>query len=273
MNPVDYCRSFAGRDRPIRVSSLYWLTKCQGAMLLKDPEFGQRMPDEGSEAADTGTAAGRMVELYHLGKSIGECIRQTGAEAKGGYGHNNRPFDKADMERAGELFALYAGDPLNPVESVEAWSLEHEVRLELPPADSDPTREPVCLVGHIDQVRRDADGVYRVWDVKAGRGSGVQMIHEYAWQLSAYTLGLARSGRCDGPVEVGGIIRLAGYVARERTAVFFPAPWSLADCENMMDTIREAVGQIRAGRIPLYPSPACQYCPGGGAWNCHKMFP
>jgi hypothetical protein len=78
------------------------------------------------------------------------------------------------------------------------------------------------------------------------------MLDAYALQIAAYC-GMA-TNHLGQAVSPGGLIRTAGYLARDVPAaeppgVFFAILWTLPDCRNLLDGIRLLVAIIRRGEI------------------------
>lgn len=231
----------------IRASSLATLARCPGLHLV------QRESASGSgAAADTGSAVGRMIQLYHEGRTHGDAIAQAGRECA-------EKFPAARLEDAATRALRYMRDERNPPKI--AFHCELEVDLVLPGWEGEPD---VHLRGHLDQIREGQDGRLYVWDVKDGAPQGQDLVLGYAWQLSAYALGAtAKLGR---PVLPGGIIRTKGYdVARAAAdpsvcSVFFSAPWSLDQARAMLDNVVFMVHLIRKGLVVRTPGSHCSWC-------------
>lgn len=287
-------RDFATKDEPLRMSALTSLKSCPGSVVMAiDAE------DSGGKAADTGTAVGLMIELFHRGLSVADCVRQAAEGAEDGLnvaGEQRGCFPEADIDLAGKWFERYARDPRNPRNAVVKESLEVEVTLTLDPLPEDPTGKPIFLVGHIDQIRPDPDdGIWEVWDVKSGCHSGDEMVLEYAWQQAAYTLGAAQLFK--RPVRWGGIINVRGYEKqilvpnpkwthgsneprRKRKKptpgqenVFFRSPFSHDDLLSMMNEVRKRVAAIRRGAPALNIGDQCRWCAAGSFSNCATFLP
>ena len=240
---------------PVRISALTSLTKCPASMIL------QRAFDRGSgAAADTGSAVGRLVQLHHEGWIADDAIERARREAP-------TEFPLADLARAERLYLSYAADPRNPRDVVVKGTCEQEVRLVLPPDAHDPTGQPIHLVGHVDQIRHHPDGRLRVWDTKAGKlDDGLAMTRVYAWQLAAYAL--AATATLGRPVLPGGIIRLAGYEARDaepssgQASTHYETPWTLDECATMLASVSALIAMIRRGDVLMLPGSHCRWCPG-----------
>lgn len=244
-------------------------------------------------AAQTGTAAHKLIELLHRGYSPEDAASLCRVEAADLY-------PQADLAFASMLASGYWLDPRWDNDEVVPEWLELEVKLELPADAGDPTGEPIKLTGHVDQIRRGQDGQLRVWDVKTSRGEGGNLVHSHAWQLAAYAL--AASNTLGEQVLPGGIIRLRGYIdygdcptcsasrgqscatktgnpcfnphkKREVVApadpqVFHLAPWSLDQCSAMLETVSWLVAAMRRGEVPTMPGDWCRYCPASGPATC-----
>ena len=224
---------------------------------------------EATDKMDTGSAAGRFVELYHRGHDVNAAGAMVETEAAAN-------FQLADLGKALKLGKRYAADPRNAVSAVLTKSLEAKVRFSVPAATNDPTGQPIHIAGHLDQVRRDPDtGRLMVWDTKVSGFNGRDLVLKYAWQLAAYAVGASQLFAEE--VWAGGIIRLTGYATRDKYApgsepVFFYADWGRAACAAMLASMAHVVGDIRAGRIFTQPSGACFWCPIRPVDECEDVL-
>lgn len=229
----------------MRISSLPSLAACPGWWLLRkreDAGDGDRRP---KPAADTGSAAGRAIQLYHEGHPRREAIALAEQEAPA-------RFPAADLARMRRLADAYMRDPNNPPEI--ATDLEREVVLDLADADGAPLR----LVGHVDQVRNG-----KVYDIKAGQAhDGRAMLSVHALQLAAYAVA--------GGWEPGGILRLAGY--EDGGAIRFECPWDAATARALLEVTRRDVADLRAGRVLVRPGNFCSWCPASNVGACLARF-
>lgn len=252
-----------GRLSP-RSSALGGLAWCPGFWALRAAE-SLSMVRSSSRAADTGTAVGRAIELWHRG---GETV--DAAIAAVGQTVAEECAPQADWDTVREQLRLYTLDARNHG-VVLAHLQEHEVRAEVPADPDDPTGAPVVIVGHVDQIRRAPNGGLQVWDLKSGKPSGLEMTHLYAWQLAAYAVGCTETLGED--VLPGGIIRTRGYTARgaddpSRARVHYATPWSLDQCRDMLGVVAYRVGEIRRGLIATTPGAHCMFCSGEGPALC-----
>lgn len=262
---------------PLRISALNSLAQCPGFACLSTVD-----DSPGGAAANTGTAVGRMCELWHKGGEHAEAaaaaIRQTEAEVA--------DHPKADFDEAKVWFTGYANDPRNKG-VVPATSCEQTVYL---------TLGEFKFKGHLDQLRRNKAGALRVWDIKSGQGArlsacscgqldktamgGREMVGRYAWQIAGYAL--AATETLGETVLPGGIIRIRGYKWSNRckwdkddpaaAPVFFHMPWTLDVCHEMMASAHHILSTLAEGKVPMHPGTHCQWCPAGSPDVCGDMI-
>ncbi len=257
-----------------RISSLTSLTTCPGLYSMQDAQPHLRAP---GEAADTGTAVGRMVELWEHGRSTEDAIHAMSGEAQ-----ERCPLYNHD--KAAQMFRSYASDPRNQPDgeygNVIPESLEAEVTATLKYPF---IRDELSLIGHMDQCRALGDDVF-VWDVKTGGRyeSPASYVPKYVWQLAGYAVALHQTqpkwlrGR---QVYVGGIILLSQYPTTAKARVPFPRGvfqslgiHDIASCEMVLESAAWMVSYVRGGIVPIFPGAACAYCPGGSAPGCLQML-
>lgn len=232
-------------------------------------------PDNAGEAAQTGTMLHRIIERWHGGESIDDAVARTQQEVA-------TEFPLANGQDAERWARAYAEDPRNTDEAavqygrvLPEWQ-ERELTLELPPADDDPTGQPVVLVGHCDQIRVHPydENDLAVWDVKTSKDTTIKVLYDYAAQLSLYAL--AATAEMGRPVRPGGLITVKGYdrkVARTvDKPVFHEAAWTLQDCNAVADAVRSRVSQIRSGRLNPGPGLWCRWCPIGAPQHCFPLI-
>lgn len=247
--------NFGDASNPLRPSRLGNLWQC----LYRAVAEADGMESAGGKAADTGTAAHLAVAKFHGGASVEEALAAMNGAA--------RDFPLADLHDAEISFTHYAADPRNQTAKVVAAELK--IRLVIEPKFIE--GPPIVIEGTADQVR-DEGGTLRVWDLKTGKTSAVEMLHGYALQVAAYTLGVAAAfpGR---RVMPGGILRSYAYRTRGASlpspdGVFLESPFSFEDCDALLDGARLAVCMIREGLITVTPGAHCTYCPLGGIDLC-----
>lgn len=218
-----------------------------------------QMESDSSRAADTGSMAGRIIELAHrLGDAV-EATKQANLELAS--------YPLSDALAATRAAARY-------IEDTRTWDgtyglvlpelCEAEVRCEI---------DGIELVGHVDQIR-DSD-TWRVWDVKnTGRYEGTDALHAYAWQLAGYAV--AASETFGRTVLPGGIILLQGYFGQRKSkkpasecgGVWIQANWSLDQCREMLGHAVAQIKRVQAGDVACIPGPHCGFCPAGGPNVC-----
>lgn len=259
-----------------RISSLPKVAACPAFGVLRAASA-----DTAGAAAHSGSAVGRLIELWHRSgednADFDSLVAQVRTEVP-----NRWPLARMDDVLRWAL--SYCGDPRNSG-TVLVDSLEREVEYSLPAAGelypygsgTNPPK-PLLLRGHLDQVRRESDGVLRVWDVKSGRPDGIDMLYDYALQLAAYAVAATES--YGEPVLPGGIIRLRGYHKGRRSQwdgldeapAFFHAPWTLEQARGMLDTIAAHHALLARGVILRQPGSHCSYCPGESPALCGEKL-
>lgn len=260
--------------RRARGSSVVSLVKCAGLWLARvDDQQGS-----GGPAAQTGSAVGRLIQLFHEGWVPAEAwniVEREGAQ-----------WPDANMEDVLTMGSAYFLDPRNGPASeygtVEPGSCEKEVTLRVEADEIERTLglpgEPFEIVGHLDQLRRGRDGVLRVWDLKSGKPSGDEMLQEYHLQLAVYAL--AATATLGELVLPGGIIRLRAYQTKGPAAdrphapgVFWETRWTTEDCEAALDNVRHEIAMLRSGRVVTRAGLHCRYCPLNPHHDCRHRLP
>ncbi len=227
-----------------RISQLPTLRRCPGLALI------QMTYPNSSKAADTGSAAHKLIEYHHKGYSVPDSIAATTLLSY-------TDFPQADLTQAAKWAGKYLEDPRNRGGTVIADYLEIEVSA---------TLGGDTLTGHVDQIRREHGQLY-VWDVKTGREEGSDMVRTYALQIAAYAV--AATETLGEPVLPGGIIHLRDYTKRSPGGVFYHAGWSLDGCRRILERgASNVIARINSGDVRISPGPHCGYCPAGGPPNC-----
>jgi RecB family exonuclease len=221
-------------------------------------------PDASGVAAQTGSLTHVGIQAWHdHHQDLEEALRAMRTAAP--------KFPVAEPAEAQRNVLLYSKDPRNQAAKVVA--IEHPIALRIP----DPTGD-IVIKGTLDQIREDADGVWRVYDVKTGgnQKSADDMIYEAAMQLAAYVVGAAvEFGR---PVEPGAIIWTQGYRRRgidpatSPPGVFLPLAFSLTQAEALLDGVRHLVAAVRRGEPTFGPGSWCNFCPAGGLRSCLRLY-
>ncbi|MHA1813375.1 MAG: PD-(D/E)XK nuclease family protein [Candidatus Thorarchaeota archaeon] len=266
-------RKLGTKKYAIRASSIPQIFKCQWSWVM---DYLCDTNDLGGEAAQTGTAVGRGIELWHGGRSLKDVLRKLAVDSMTGAdgGASGHPFPEYDEAKTELLVTCYTNDPRN--KGIKIVGQELEVRLELPPHEWDETGEPILIVGHIDQIREYVNGIRRLWDVKAGKPGGMQALGLALMQQMAYLVGLQDTEFA--PVQPGGIIRMMDYVYRgkpkplDEATVFYRYDLTLDDASMLMDQVRLSVAAMRAGDISITPGMHCGYCDAGDIGGCMHAF-
>ena len=237
------------KDNPLRASGLYRILQCPGRVVFDDREAGS--------AAQTGSLVHLGVVEFHKTKSLEKALAAMKLNAG--------DFPLADFSEATLHLTPYTKDPRN-IEA-EIVLFEEEVTLRLN-QDLDDPYGPIFIRGHLDQLRRGADGKLYVWDIKTGKkNSGWEMLHIATLQLAAYTIGACEL--VNQPVYPGGIISTYGYRRRgtppaeeKPGGVFFTCPWSLSDASTLLQPLVRRVMEVRKGEVHLIPGEHCSGCIG-----------
>lgn len=229
----------ATREYPIHASSLDCLIRCPWFFLGR--EF-MLYDDQVGEPADTGTAVGRAIELWHAGKELKAALEQTKVEAF----EPPRPFPQAKFEDVERMFTAYVKDPRNANEHVLSCEMRYTGEIV----------KGIFVTGRYDQIRRTG-GERRVWDLKAGHWATP---HSYACQLLAYSI----LTDC----AIGGIIKLRDYIGKGQGAVFRPLEISKENLRPLLLSLKAEIERLRAGEVLVRPSEQCSYCKWGGLESC-----
>ncbi len=252
-------RNYGDRDHPLRPSSLDALTRCPLQAALKF--LGDS--DTSGAAADTGSMTHAAVAAWHNNDKSVEAALTAIADSQD-------RFPLGDAKEAARFFTDYESDPRN--QDAKVVAVEYPVECMLPAHPSDATKQPIYIRGTLDQIRETPDGL-KVFDLKTGAPDGWRMIHEHAFQQSAYAICATQTFGV--PVAPGALIRAQGYRKRggpppqdAPPGVFFWMPWSLDDCYLLLDSVRLIVAQLRAGIVPFGPGTHCSFCPQKGIDTC-----
>ncbi len=248
-------------DHPLRASQVPMLVSCDWRYVL---EFLECISDDGSrEAAETGTAVGKVLASWHQGMGIIEALESVKCD------HPLADHDQIEKT----AFAYIRDERNNPRTIALGEYFERSVKLVLPPHPIDPTGYDIHITGHIDLIRKEDDGTHTLWDYKNGKPGGFALANTYAYQQLVYYLA---TKQILPSLRTGGIVRLRDYIRREVLAgkedpqVFYY--YSLTDdaMRGMVDVIRLRVALARAGYAGPRPDVHCVYCPADGLHFCTK---
>lgn len=262
-------------QNPVRCSRLASIAKCSGRIWML--EYLDSDDSEGGEAAQTGSLVHAGVAAFHKEGGRLDARQKAAWQA---IADNRAKFPLSDETEVRLFLTPYINDPRNINAEFARFpkghkyegqlAIEQQVDFTLTPHELDPTQSLIHVQGTYDQVRVNAFGVPQVHDLKCGKPSAFQMIHDYAVQIAAYTHG-AKSVWPN--VQPGKIIRAYGYRARgvvgnSPEGVFISMPFTDKDIDILLDNIRLHIALLRMGDIQLNPGPHCCYCEHGGLSNC-----
>jgi hypothetical protein len=260
---------YASKTSPMRASAATGLLQCAMGRIME-----QMHPSSGGEAAQNGSAVGRIIEVWHktMDSRVGSRSPEDAIEAAiiQVRGEREKQFPLADMEQMERVARLYAADSRNRGGYGRVLSESMEAKVELV-IESEWT-EPVYIVGHLDQLRDHGDAV-RLWDTKFSKKHyGATLPLYYSFQQALYTIGAA--DLIGKPVQPGGIIALQAYLQQAADAmskVFIHNQVTLEQCYILAAEVVRQVARIRRGEIDVRPGEHCRWCQGVSPANCIKV--
>lgn len=271
------------KDHPLRSSKLAALCKCSMRIYL----LGDIVDDEddlGGEAAQIGSLTHKGVAEFHrVTKSLAERKKAAFDAIR----DNAANFPLADLNECRLNLQPYIDDPRNQnaeilhheVLNAETGKreltpmIEYQAKFTLPPHPIDETGQPIHCTGTWDQVRI-VNRIPMIHDLKTGKISAFQMIHDYTIQLCAYAYGARQIGITG--CQPGKLIRSMGYRARAAElpspiGVFIDMPpWKMV--EHILENVRFNVALYRNGNVNWNTGPHCTYCEHGGIFDCYEKF-
>jgi hypothetical protein len=260
----DYKRlvEFATAKRPLRSSSLQKIAQCPMSVVMNFFE----QDDEAGQAADTGSAMHHAAHLFHHGIPKDEAIRQMELQKE--------TYPLANLLEARHMFHGYQLDPRN----IEAKiiKIEEEVKITIPPAKEDKTKEEIVIIGHLDQIREDKlSKIWKLWDIKTGTKGGQYYINSSLYQLASYCYGATLKFKRE--VHPGGLILPREYLGPTTLGkilsppkAYCYLPWTYDHIPHILNGLRYAVAAIRNGTPWVNPNPVdwCRWCPAKGIDFC-----
>lgn len=237
---------FATEERPLHPSGVRTLMTCNWRSAME--HIYDHGDGESGPAADTGSAMHAAAAHMHRGFDISACIDHMSA--------NSAKYPRADMNDAVAMFLGYAADPRN---RVEVRYVEQPIAFDILPSPLDPTKQPIRIIGTMDQVRV-IDGKLYLWDIKTSKKDPGEILNQTLFQAASYCVGgtiLAGS-----TVHPGGIImpRKYGKKGYDTANVHHPFGWTFADIEQILEPVRTAVALVRMGKLHHMPSSECMWC-------------
>lgn len=236
---------FATEKFPLHPSGMRGLIVCPWRVVMRFLELAAT-GDEAGPAADTGSATHAAIAAFHRGSDPAASLASMQARLG--------EYPQADLNDAAGMFLAYAADTRN--RTAKVLLVEQLVKFRIDPAEEDPTQQAIEVVGTVDQVRVESDGIPRVWDVKTSKRDPSDLLCSHTVQLAAYCVGASMAlGR---NVEPGGLIVMRKYLAGKNP--FWSSVWTLADTEHILRAVRHAVAAVRAGKIWHNPNDDCKWC-------------
>lgn len=263
------------KEHPLRCSRLHMLVKCSmHEFLLDDTE------SEGGPAAQTGSVVhAGVAEFHRLHREKLSIRTEKGWEA---IAKAMGEFPQADVDEARLFFQPYINDPRNINAIIPDWidgtpAVEKQIDFTLPAHELDSTKKPIHIQGTFDHIRI-VDNIPILPDLKTGKKTGWEMMHDHAIQIAAYVYGIKQlaKGTIFDSIKPGPIIRNYGYRARTVNAfndspdgVFFASPLrSFKHCEWILENVRMHIALYRMGYVNFGPGNWCTFCEHGGLVGC-----
>mgnify|MGYP005844137349 CR=1 FL=1 len=255
-------------ENPIRCSQISDFAKCTMRIYLVS-ELLEGIESVGGVAAQTGSLTHVGVAEFH--RLQAQSVDQRRKAAWDAIAASRHLFPQADLDETRLFLTPYMNDPRN-INAV-CVSVEETFNFTLEPHDRDESRRLIYLQGTVDQIR-NVNGSLFVYDLKTGKPSGWDMIHQYAYQFAGYVF--AANSKYQN-VEPGAIIRNYGYRARSANGespdgIFWHMPFNRAQCSDLLDTFRLAVAMVRNGEINFGPGNWCSYCEFQGLQGCMGRY-
>jgi hypothetical protein len=279
----------ATKERPLRCSRLHILVKCsmQTFLTIDDEQ------DVAGPAAHTGSVVHAGVAAFH--KHFDEKLDLRKENAWSAIAAAMQEFPQADETEVRLYITPYMKDPRNIHAIIPKWidgepAIEKKLDFTLPPHELDPTEAQIHIQGTFDQIRM-INGVPYLHDVKTGKQTIWEMIHDHALQVCAYTFGIHQVSKQTNKInkyenfsfdsiKPGKLIRMMGYRAKTVTlfndspdGVMIDLPYyKWKHVEWLLDNVRLHVALYRRGYINFGPGYWCTYCPKGGLTGCLDSF-
>ncbi len=262
--------TYGDKNNPLRCSKLAHMVKCTARIYMLEAAADE--DDAGGEAAQNGSLTHVGVAAFH--KHRGKLLDRK-AEAWEAIKNAAGMFPLAQTQEVRLFLTPYMDDPRNQERKIArnkdgVEGIEIEVAFTLPPHPFDKTKEPIYVTGRIDQIW-DEGGTQPVSDLKTGKKTAWEMIHDHAIQLAAYVLGARQYGFVNA--VPGRIIRNYSYRVRgcalpSPDGVFLALPFQFKHIEYILEPVRRTVAMIRNGYVDVSPGPHCTFCEHGGLANC-----
>jgi hypothetical protein len=282
------------KEHPVRCSRLASLVKCSMRVYLLGSIEDE--DDSGGPSAQTGSVVHAGVAEFHRNSNESLSIRtQKGWDA---IAKAMAEFPLAEKDEVRLFFQPYINDPRNIDAIIPLWfdgtpAVEKQIDFILPPHEIDKTQQPIHVQGTFDHIRMDILEP-KLYDLKTGKKTGWEMIHDYLIQMCAYTYGIKYIAQhstflCDqnivnvlDRIKPGKIIRNYGYRQIKRDiydnpnlspdGVFWKIPYTINLIEDILENVRMHIGLYRNGYIQYGVGPHCTYCEHGGILGCTDKY-
>jgi len=245
-------KTLATENHPIRASMLPYLFSCPRMFMERFKSDGNLIDDV---AANTGSMVHAGIEWFHK-KDITAGMKAIDA--------SREKYPAGDIEEAKTLLRKYVerhkSDPRGKIIASEVL-----LKVEIPCAAFDETKQKILITGTVDQIRRVGDEIWVV-DHKSGRRSGADMCDYYAPQIAAYMLMAA--------VHLGTLEPVKGYITRLQDLkrsdykFWWELEFGLSDCLAILAPVQSRIAELRMGRMDSTPNKNCDYCAVKPYPNC-----
>lgn len=271
------------KSDPFRCSKLAALVKCSMRVYLLS--IVEAADNAAREAAETGSLTHAGVAAFHTTHGDLKIREKAAWDA---IAAARSKFPQADVNEVRLNITPYMADPRNI--TAKLLAVEFPLDFTLPPHSLDPTKKPIYVQGTLDQLRF-VNGQAELWDLKTGRKTGWEYIHDHAIQLCAYCYGvrdvaaqIAAGKRESFPdwekwqtCQPGKLILTMGYRRRgidspSPDGVYWPIPVKWQGVADILENVRLHVALYRMGEIQYGPGPHCTYCEFGGLPGCQKEY-
>jgi hypothetical protein len=274
-------------NSPFRCSKLAALVKCTARVFMMEELI---QDDEGGIAAQSGNLTHEGVAAFHIFQGT---LEERKKAAWGAIARATGKFPLAEINEVRLFITPYMSDPRNidaefirygdpPEGRTDNLSIERQLDFTLPPHPIDPTGRPIYMQGTYDQIRKNQRGKInslKLADLKTGKKTGWEMLHDYAIQQACYVYGAKQTIPELAGLDCAMLMRNHGYRTREKNSnspdgVFWEMLF-LTDAEwvdLVLENARLHVALYRMGEITLGSGPHCTYCEFGGLVNCVPKF-
>jgi hypothetical protein len=256
---------------PLRASALPNLLECPASVLMSQKFWVPGEDEGGGKPAQTGNLVHSAAAVFHRTPGTPEDRTEAGLAALEAA---RSKFPLGEVARAKKHWLAYAADPKN--QEAEVVKCEETLTARLPPSPLDPTKKPVVVRGHLDQLRREPDGRLTVYDIKTGaRFYGQVALDHYMVQQAAYVYGAWQTWKDEFPgarFDAGALICTEGYF-KPMGRPYWYHKWNLKGTLLILRPVVNAVAAARAGLLDFRPSTeTCKWCDHKSFANCSAFY-